>query len=114
MAGTKIPVRMESLKIFYEKYEVDWTASRYIKPIMLKNNHVYTLRDNGELEISYWYDELVNRDKSIPKAIGQMKNGQYWRITVHGLAELAKYYGIKDENYKLVTKAMLTQKIKFK
>ena len=110
--GIKIPPRIECLKLLYEKYGMKWVQSTDIYNLTKIGNHRYALKDHKELETIFGYDEPVNRDESEVEKNKGFAQTKFYRITAEGLIALNKFYGIRDENYKFATKALLTRRIK--
>lgn len=101
----RIPVRMYSLKKFYDNYGMNWISTRDFKSLEITKAHMYELR--GHLENKIWNEKMKNRNGSRVYAKGAMKIGNFWRITPRGLLALYEYFDIADENLQEVAKKLL-------
>lgn len=99
----KTPVAFYTLKKFYEAFRLNFTPSRDAFAECNKA-HLYQLR--GHLENVLWKPGLKNYDGSLVGATGPMKNGNFWRVSEHGILALYEHFGI-DKDLARIAKKML-------
>ena len=100
----KIPVRMYSLKTFYEEFGMDYVPTREAREVISKT-HMYELR--GWLDNDMWYEGMKNRDGSYIQASYALKFSNYWRVNARGILALYELFNIADENLREVAKKLL-------
>lgn len=100
----KTPVSFYTLKQFYEAFRLNYTPSRDAFA-ECKRAHLYQLR--GHLENTLWHNNLRNYDGSLVGASGPMKNGNFWRVSEHGILALYEHFGISDDLDRIAKRMLL-------
>lgn len=99
----KTPISFYTLRKFYEAFQLNFTPSRDAFAECNKA-HLYQLR--GPLEKVIWHSGLKNYNGSVVSATGPMKNGNFWRVSEHGILVLYEHFGI-DKDLDRIAKKML-------
>jgi len=100
----KIPVKMYSLRKFYEEFGMSYAPTREVRQVISKTR-MYELR--GWLDNDMWYEEMQNRDGAYVQASYALKFSNYWRINARGILALYEHFKIADENLRMAAKKLL-------